>query len=547
MRKTLSHYVKYFDEIDRQQTAGQANNLTPDQAAIFRDIFATYKDSSVRFAVLDAKSGSGKTTLIRAMQKYAKTNKINIAVTASTGKAASALGGSTIHSYMGLSMAQNDEATSKDDALKLTSSDADIDYPDILIIDESSMVGQKIFSEIDKRRFDYVLFVLDSSQLPPVKEKKVEWQNITFKQYTLTKTLRAKDPRMMKFFEDFRKYKNGEIEDLDLNDYVNDDNIVSIDYKDLDFMPKNTESCIVGYRNRLVEHLVDKTTHKDHDMYNLNIGVTATMMIASDDVPNHNGYFNRTFENELMYYNGEDVKITKLTETTQVLVEKGWTRYNNFNLSIGASKKGITCTDKSKQVPYGAKESPKPKQYLKFPPDDVLEHCTLAIIDDSVFVLLWDNSEEELNRVLDSYFQKLLPHLKIVQAIKKYWKTKEISSVDYEVKKNIQSMKKKDFNEWFKSTPESSVRTKRWADFLSAKSVISARHTTARTVHKSQGISVPCVVITDQSFFGASLAAQYVAATRGKHGIVLVENTPNTWNNKSKNTEEDDFGQGDIW
>ena len=49
------------------------------------------------------------------------------------------------------------------------------------------------------------------------------------------------------------------------------------------------------------------------------------------------------------------------------------------------------------------------------------------------------------------------------------------------------------------------MRKKRWADFLSVKSVVSARPTTSRTIHKAQGISVPAVVVTDMSFYGASL------------------------------------------
>ena len=104
---------------------------------------------------------------------------------------------------------QNNDAENRDDALQLSSDlSEELDMPNILIIDEASMVGQKIFSAIDKAQFPFVLFVLDSSQLPPVKEKKVDWRNITSLQYTLTKTLRAKDERLMQLFNDFREYKN---------------------------------------------------------------------------------------------------------------------------------------------------------------------------------------------------------------------------------------------------------------------------------------------------------------------------------------------------
>ncbi|NCD00339.1 MAG: hypothetical protein EOL95_11665, partial [Bacteroidia bacterium] len=114
----LSDYVQKFDNMEKELQASTVNKLTKDQSNIFRDIFATFRDKNVRYAVLDAPSGTGKTTLIRAMQKWSETNSINIVVTASTGKASSALNGQTIHSFMGMRMVANDTASSKDEALQ---------------------------------------------------------------------------------------------------------------------------------------------------------------------------------------------------------------------------------------------------------------------------------------------------------------------------------------------------------------------------------------------------------------------------------------------
>lgn len=537
----LSEYIKKFDDTEKEMIASGKNVLTQDQAAIFNNVFQIY-NTNERYGVLDAKSGSGKTTLIRAMVKYAKTKDINIAVTASTGKASSALEGQTIHSYLGLKMVQNSDATNKDDALKLSSGEKDIEYPDILIIDEASMIGQKVFSQIDAKQFKFVLFVMDSSQLPPVKEKKVEWKYITTNHYTLHKTLRAKDPRMMKLFEDFRDYKQGIIPELRLYDYVNNDNIVVIDYNDMDTMPTNTESCIVAYRNKLVEHFVEKTTNDNHTMRNLNNSVSITQMIAKKDTPSETGYYPREFTNTQVYYNGEDVDVKLLTDTTQELVNRGYCTYKNFKLSLSKNGKGITISDTSKPIAYGARESIEPKQYVKFPENDVIEHCTLAIVNDSIFVLLWDETEDELNQVLEQYFSRLFPHLQITQAIKKYYKNGDVNAlvnVPYDIKTKAKELVKKEFYLWFEQTRESASRKKRWADFLSVKSVVSARPTTSRTIHKAQGISVPAVVVTDMSFYGASLDAQYVAVTRAKHGLILVENVPKSL--VQKGDEEDEF------
>lgn len=538
----LSEHINRFDDMEKEAINNGKNVLTPDQASIFKDVFSRYNTDN-RYAVLDAKSGSGKTTLIRAMVKYAMTKGINIAITASTGKASSALNGQTIHSYLGLKMAQNDNATNKEDALSLSSGEKEIEFPDILIIDEASMIGQKVFSQIDIKRFNFVLFVMDSSQLPPVKEKKVEWQSITDIQYTLSKTLRAKDPRMMKLFEDFREYKLGNKEELSLHDYINNDNIVLIDYKDMDIMPVNTESCIVAYRNRLVEHFVDKVTDDEHTMMNLNNGISATYMVATEDSPQDNGYYTREFINEQEFYNGEDTSIVKLTSVTKQLVDKNYAYYGKYKLSMNKKGTGITIVDTEASVDYNAKESKQKKQYLKFPLNDILEQSTLAIMDDRIFVLLWDGTEEEYDNILDSYFDKLFPHLRITQALKKYFKnpSENVISKDvpYDIKSKALSLSKKEFYEWFGNTRETTMRKKRWADFLSAKSVASARPTTSRTIHKAQGISVPSVVVTDMSFYGASLDAQYVAVTRAKHGLILVQNVPKHL--VSKQEEEDEF------
>ncbi len=537
----LSELITKFDNLDKQESLNAHQVLTKDQAYIFKDIFKNYNNGQERYAVLDAKSGSGKTTLIRAMIKYAETNTVKLAITASTGKAASALGGKTIHSFLGLKMVVNDNAETKDEALNLTSDiSVEVEIPDILIIDEASMIGKKVFSSIEKARFPFVLFVLDSSQLPPVKEKKVDWSSITSLQYTLTKTLRAKDERLMQLFHDFREYKNGIRSDLNLHDYINGDNIVSIDYQDLDYIPANSECCAVGYRNKLVEFLVDEITHKDHTLYNLNNGVSVTNMVAKSDIPNASGYFDRDFIQEQVYYNGEDVFIEKMHDKTAELVKKGYCFHNGYRLSLHKKKTGITISaHQSASIPYGAKESRENKKWLGFPADDVVENCTLACINNEHYVLLWDGTEDEHNDVLEKYFILLSPHLKITRAIKAYYKDKnsDIKCLPYEIAQKIKTTDRRTFSAWFATTEETYRRNKRWKDFLSAKSVISARQTTARTIHKSQGISVPAVIITDYSFYGASLDAQYVASTRMKQGLILVHNVPDEWKTK----EEDEF------
>lgn len=538
----LSELVTKFENMDISVNGG-SQTLTDDQAYIFRDIIKTYKNR--KYALLDARSGSGKTTLIRALQKYCSQQSIRLVVTASTGKASSALGGQTIHKYLDLKMVINEDAEKKEDALILSSkNDSDRIVPDILIIDEASMIGEKLLKSIKSANFPFVFFVMDSEQLPPVKEKKVDWEKIVDVTYTLTKTLRAKDPKLTKLFDDFKAFKDSGEKTFDLMSYINQENIVKIDWSDCDFIPRNSQCTVVGYRNALVEYLADKLTTKFHNMYCLNTGITETRMVADLDAPLNNGYYKRDFKDVQVLYNGEDVKIDILRNETEQLVKYGFCKFNGYTLSLNKNKTGITVsTHQSSTIEPYAKESSDDKCYISFPPDDVLEYTTLACVNDKHFILFWDGTEDEFNNVLEDKFKRLFPYLKTQKTCKTYYKNFDklaIECLDSDIQDAlIENRTYKDFSNWYQGHRDTSERSNRWKDYLSTNKIVSARVTTARSVHKSQGMSIPCIVITDQSFYGASLSAQYVALTRGKHGVILIENTPEDWKNKDKGEEYD--------
>ena len=538
----LSELIKKFELMDNEELGGK-RVLTEDQSYIFKDIIANYKKA--KYAVLDARSGSGKTTLIRALQNYCKQQDITLVVTASTGKAASSLGGQTIHSFLGLRMESNDNAEKVEDALQLTiKENNDNIIPDILIIDEASMIGEKLFKAIKNANFPFVFFVMDSEQLPPVKEKKVEWEKIADLKYTLTKTLRAKDPEMIRLFNDFKSYKEGNIKDFSLDDYVNNKNIIKINWNECDYIPKNSQCTAVGYRNALVEYLVENLTQDGHNLYCLNSGIIETRMTVDEDPKlNSNGYYVRKFKDVPIFYNGEDAKIDLLQKETKILATMGYVKYKGYSISMNSKKNGlIVSPHESCSIYPPAKEPLEDKIYISFPPDDVLEHTTLACVNDKHFILLWDSSEDEFNNILSEKFNRLLPRLKVLKSVKNWYKKFDelsISNLDGEIQYALKNNKYKEFMEWFSGHWESVERKQRWADFLSTNKIVSARKTTARSIHKSQGLSIPSVVVTDQSFYGASLSAQYVALTRCKYGLILVENTPEEWKKKIIESEED--------
>lgn len=513
--KKLSEIVSYFDKYENElnNNSNTVFSMTDEQKNIVDTVLREYKTSK-NFAVLDSASGTGKSFTIKQLIKECEKRKISYAVTATTGKASSALGGVTIHSYIGLKMIQNDEAEVAEDALKLSDATKIDNKVDILIIDEFSMAGYGLYNTIKKCNFNYILVALDSSQLPPVKDKAVDYCSFPCTQFKLTKTMRARDKDMLKLFDDFKLYRDGNIDSLNLKDYVNGRNIIEIDYSDVDYLPANTESCSVAYRNKIVEDLVGKLTHKNHNMYNLNNGVGITRLV---DKKNGNG---KDFVNEQVFYNGEDVKIELLTNETQAIVKNGYCFYKNFKISLSKNKNGLSITDGNNGDMF----------YLKIPEDNIVEQCSLACIEDKYFIFLWDKSEDEYNEEVENAFLKLKPFLIPHREIKKFINGKDCN-FDVVPKEIINLIDNSDSRDEFESMYEQSElfknRNRGWVNFLNIKSVCSARATTSRTISKAQGISVPVIIVTNNSFYGASLAAQYVAVTRGKHCLVLVNNHPN--------------------
>lgn len=513
--KKLSEIVSYFDNYEKklnEQLDGGCYSLTDEQQAIVDGVLREYKYA--QFSVLNSPSGCGKTVTIRAIEKECEKRNISIAITASTGKAASALKGQTIHSFMSLKMVANEDAETHEDALVLSKDIQVKENVDILIIDEASMIGMSLFNTIRKGGFKYILFVLDSSQLPPVKDKHIEWEKLQCTQYKLTKTLRARDKDMLQLFDDFKKYRDGEMQSLSLDDYVNGRNIISIDYEDMDYIPANSESCSVAYRNKIVEDLVSKITHKNHYMYNLNSGVSVTEI-----VPKEKGT-GSDFINEQVYYNGEDVKIVLLTNETVAIVKNGYAYYNKFKLSLSKNKTGLTVTNTETEQKF----------YLRIPDDGIVEYTSLACIDDSYFVFLWDKSEDEYNELLEAEFISLKKYLLPNREIKKLLNGKhfDITSIPDEVVKIYHETDSiNDFACEYQQSSFFKEKNSAWSRFMNAKAVCSARLTTSRTINKAQGVSIPAVVVTDVSFYGASLSAQYVAVTRCKHALILVKNVPN--------------------
>lgn len=175
---------------------------------------------------LTGPAGSGKTFVLNKFIKYLKANNIEVAVTASTGIAATHLNGTTIHSWSGLGISEGLDKKELKKIVKKRKLRNRILRTITLIIDEMSMLGAAQLDVVDKicraiRENDLpfggiqTVFCGDFFQLPPVKRTgKGEnhfayasdvWREMDIKVCYLDEQHRQKDTSLTRILNDIRK------------------------------------------------------------------------------------------------------------------------------------------------------------------------------------------------------------------------------------------------------------------------------------------------------------------------------------------------------
>jgi ATP-dependent exoDNAse (exonuclease V) alpha subunit len=119
-------------------------------------------------------AGSGKTTLTRALIEHANTHGKRVASLASTGMAATLIGGQTLHSFFDLGIANSQEELERNGKLECSKKIHKLIHSmSLIVIDEISMVSAPVLDMIRLRllqaEFSGKLIVVgDFLQLPPV-------------------------------------------------------------------------------------------------------------------------------------------------------------------------------------------------------------------------------------------------------------------------------------------------------------------------------------------------------------------------------------------
>ena len=180
---------------------------------------------------LTGEPGSGKSYTINQFRKWMDEEGIPYAITASTGIAATHIGGTTIHSWSGIGI--KDEVTDlfvQNIILNKPFVVKKIEYPEVLIIDEISMLNADTLDNIEKiisgvrgthvtgEPFGglQVILVGDFFQLPPVSKfgKEVKfafeskaWERLNLRVCYLTEQHRQSDPLFLDILTKMRQEK----------------------------------------------------------------------------------------------------------------------------------------------------------------------------------------------------------------------------------------------------------------------------------------------------------------------------------------------------
>jgi len=208
-------------------------DLTEEQEDAFQHIIS-FISSTDRQMILTGYAGTGKTTLMRVVLDYLEYDKgYSVVCTAPTNEAvrviASTTGrdfNSTIYSLLGLALIHEDD---KEPILRPQGTSKIGEY-EIIIIDESSMIHEELFNliqeELNSHSYVKVIFVGDSAQLPPVKDKNKESKVFSIQNKTgLVSVQRvAKDSPIINVVTNIRNNLLSPIDTFDRVTQVDEDN-----------------------------------------------------------------------------------------------------------------------------------------------------------------------------------------------------------------------------------------------------------------------------------------------------------------------------------
>ena len=224
-------------------------------------------------------AGVGKTTLTNKVLIRLEGAGKKVAKLASTGMAATLIGGQTLHSFFDFGIASNMKELERSNKLTITRKLKKlISSLDIIVIDEISMVSADLLDMVRLRLLQgefngKVMVIGDFLQLPPITKGEIffafeseSWERFGFRKVVLEKIYRTNDAAFIKLLQDIRfGIMNKEIHDA-LNRFVKP---IPHDLRAFTFLFGKNVS--VDYHNKIQLSFIDEELYikeADVEVYN---------------------------------------------------------------------------------------------------------------------------------------------------------------------------------------------------------------------------------------------------------------------------------------
>jgi len=180
-------------------------------------------------------AGVGKTTLTNQIINHFESNANKVAKLASSGMAATLIGGQTLHSFFDLGIASDLDELEKKGKLETKKKIKKlISSMDLIVIDEISMVSDTLLEMIEHRLIEatfsgVILVVGDFLQLPPISRFSKEvnfafespaWTRFNFEIIELTHIYRTNDKEFIELLNSVRFAQIDEKRHNQLNEYI---------------------------------------------------------------------------------------------------------------------------------------------------------------------------------------------------------------------------------------------------------------------------------------------------------------------------------------
>ena len=216
-------------------------------------------------------AGVGKTTITREVIQAFEEDSKKVAKLASTGMAATLIGGQTLHSFFDLGIASNREELEKNGKFEAKKKTKKLIHSiDLVVIDEISMVSDTLFEMIHLRlqQSDFkgsFLVVGDFLQLPPVVRGNAEvmfafesesWKKSNFETIELTHIYRTDDKEFIELLHHIRYGFIDEAIHNHLNEYIKP-------------LPEdlNEFTFLFGKNNSAASHNKEQLKHIDEEVF----------------------------------------------------------------------------------------------------------------------------------------------------------------------------------------------------------------------------------------------------------------------------------------